>query len=389
MSSRPVNIAFLSAYPPRECGLAAFTQDLALQLSQNPKAGSPRIVAVSNGSFEYDDNVFMELSQNDRSSYAQTAKELNASGTELLVIEHEYAIYGGQRGEYLLDLVDSLKIPFVSTLHTVLPTPDEKQRHIISVLGQKGQKIITMAKNTVDILINAYGIDPSKIEFISRGVPEMPVNTRESLKAENGCKNRAVVCTFGPLGPGKGLEYGVEAIAKLAKSHRNILYIILGQTSPAVIKASGESYRKSLEALVAKLKIKRNVMFVDRHLTKEENIRYLKLSDICLTPYIGGDKSVSRTLAYAAGCGRVAVSTPYGYAKEMLTKGRGMITRFRDSESIADCIEYVLDHPEIKAQMEQKTLETGKLMLWSHVAEQYDELFVSVLEQYEKPRVTA
>jgi len=281
-----MNIAFLSTYPPRECGLATFTQDLVMQLGRMHPAGRSGIIAVSNESLRYDDNVIMELAQNDRSSYTQTASKLNNSDIDLLVIEHEFGIYGGERGEYLLDLIDNLKIPFVTTLHTVLPEPDAKQRYILNVLGQKGDKIVTMAKNTVNILENVYGIDPSKIAVINHGVPYMPMECRETLKAESGLEYRFVISTFGLLGPGKGLEYGIEAVADVAKKHKNVLYYILGQTHPAVKKESGEDYRESLEAMVANLGISDNVVFVNAYLTKAEIIRYLMLSDIYMTPYL-------------------------------------------------------------------------------------------------------
>jgi glycosyltransferase involved in cell wall biosynthesis len=384
ISEKPMNIAFLSTYPPRECGLATFTQDLVIQLSAIEATSRSRVIAVSNGSFQYDDKVLMELKQNDRNSYTQMAVELNNSDIDLLVIEHEYGIYGGEWGEYLLALINNLRIPFVTTLHTVLPTPNEKQRHIVNYLGHKSKKIITMAKNSVKILEDVYGIHPSKIDLINHGVPYMPMRSRERLKTENGLENRSVISTFGLLGPGKGLEYGIEAIAKVAKSHKDVLYFILGQTHPTFKKESGESYRKSLETMVEQLGIEDNVRFVDKYLTEEEIVRYLKLSDIYLTPYLGRDQAVSGTLAYAVGYGRVIVSTPFSYAKEMLSHGRGLIAKFRDSESIADCIEFVLDNPGMKAQMEQKTYETGKTMLWNHIAQEYKDLFVDVLQQEEK-----
>ena len=221
-----------------------------------------------------------------------------------------------------------------------------------------------MAKNTVDILKTGYGIDPAKIEVINHGVPYIPMKSRESLKAENGLESRFVISTFGLLGPGKGLEYGVEAIAKVVKKHKDVLYYILGQTHPAIKKESGEDYRKSLETMVKKLGIENNVRFVNKYLTKEEIIRYLKLSDVYLTPYLNKDQAVSGTLAYAVGYGRVIVSTPYSYAKEMLSQGRGLLAEFKDAASIARCIEYVLDHPVEKKQMEQKTLATGQTMMW-------------------------
>ncbi len=381
ISKRPIHIAFLSTYPPRECGLATFTQDLLMEFKKIPATEQSRVVAVSNKSMQYDDEVMLELKQNDKESYLNTANELNNSGIELLVIEHEYGIYGGERGEYLLELVKNLKIPFITTLHTVLPAPDEKQRYILNTLAKNGEKIITMANNTIDILKETYGIDQSKIEVINHGVPSLPMESREKLKADAGLDNRFVISTFGLLGPGKGLEYGIEAIAKVVKKHKDVLYFVLGRTHPAIMNESGEDYRKSLETMVAKLGISENVIFVDKYLSKEEIVRYLKLSDVYLTPYLNKDQAVSGTLAYAAGYGRVIVSTPYGYAKEMLSGGRGLLAEFRNSESIASCIEYVVDHPDEKIQMEQKTLEIGKTMMWENVAKQYEALFIDVLQQ--------
>jgi len=244
ISERPLHIAFLSTYPPRECGLATFTQDLFMALKKRPTTEQSRIVAVSFESLQYGDEVLLELKQNDKESYQQTAKELNNSGIDLLVVEHEFGIYGGLRGEYLLELVDNLKIPFITTLHTVIAEPDKKQRFILNALAKKGEKIITMANNSVDILKNSYGIDPSKIAVISHGVPSIPMKSREKLKADGGLENRFIISTFGLLGPGKGLEYGVEAIAKVVKKHKEVLYFILGRTHPAIINESGEDYRK-------------------------------------------------------------------------------------------------------------------------------------------------
>lgn len=352
-----------------------------MQLDGMHSAGPNRIVAVSNENLHYDDKVLMELTQNDRRSYQLTAFKLNHADIELLVIEHEFGIYGGERGEYLLDLVDNLQIPFITTLHTVLPEPDAKQRHILNVLGQKGEKIVTMAKNTVEILTDVYGIEPSKIAVISHGVPCMPMKSRETLKAEIGLENRFVISTFGLLGPGKGLEYGIEAVAEVARKHKNIRYYILGQTHPAIKKESGEDYRESLETMVGNLGISDNVVFVNAYLPKEEIIRYLMLSDIYMTPYLNKDQAVSGTLAYAAGYGRVIVSTPYSYAKEMLSQGRGLLAEFRNPESIAGCIEYVIAHPDEKAKMERKTLAKGKRMMWEAVAGQYQTLFTDILKR--------
>ena len=340
-----------------------------------------KVIAVSNEPLRYDSKVVLELIQNDRSNYAQTANTLNNSNVDLLVIEHEFGIYGGLYGEYLLDLVDNLRTPFVTTLHTVLPEPNKMQRFIIKTLGQKGERIITMAGNTVEILKNVYGILPSKIQVINHGVPCMNVKSRDNLKAESRLENRTIVSTFGLLGPGKGLEYGIEAIAKVAKCHKDVLYFILGQTHPAVVKESGETYRDTLMTMVKNLGIEDNVRFVNKYLTKSEIISYLNLSDMYLTPYLNKDQAVSGTLAYAVGYGRVVVSTPYSYANEMLSNGRGLLAEFRNSDSIADCIEYVLDNPDKKKLMEQRTRKLGETMMWENIGAEYRRLFAEVIAQ--------
>lgn len=375
------NIAFLSTYPSRECGLATFTQDLIRELDKISLLNNPKVIAVSDREYTYCDRVIMELSQHDRKSYTETAKAINNSDIELLVIEHEYGIFGGESGEYLLDLVGNLEIPFITTFHTVLPNPLDKQREILRILGGKSAKVVTMAKNTIPILENVYDIPPSKIEMIHHGVPFRILASREKLKEQNGLKDRFVISTFGLLSPGKGLEYGLEAIAKVTEKHKNIIYFILGQTHPSIKAKWGESYREKLLELVHEYRIEDYVRFVNKYLTKDEIITYLKMSDIYMTPYLGRDQAVSGTLAYAVGYGRVVVSTPYNYAKEMLAEGRGLLAEFQDANSLAEKILYVLDNPEAKKEMEKRTQRLGRTMFWGKVAKDYTRLFINTLEE--------
>lgn len=381
VSNRLRSVAFLSTYPSRECGLATFTQDLVRELDKVEFFGKPKVIAVSNNNYDYSDRVIMELWQHDRDSYINTAKAINNSEIELLVIEHEYGIFGGEAGEYILDLVDNLQIPFVTTLHTVLPEPEHKQKEILKHLGQKSARVITMAKNTIPVLERVYEIEPSKVEVIHHGVPFRITETRENLKKKHGLSGRNVVSTFGLLSPGKGLEYGIEAIGKVAKEHKDIVYLILGQTHPCVKKESGEEYRDKLMEMVDSLGIREHVWFVDKYLSKDEIIKYLQLSDIYMTPYLGKDQAVSGTLAYAVGYGRVIVSTPYSYAKEMLSEGRGLLADFKDADSLARQIQFVLNNPEEKREMERRTLTVGRTMMWGNVANQYTKLFIDTLEK--------
>ena len=379
---RLMNIAFLSTYPSRECGLATFTQDLVREIDKNGFGNRPKVIAISdNNNYDYSSRVIMEISQHDKESYLKTADAINNSNIELLVIEHEYGIFGGESGEFILDFIDRLHIPFVTTLHTVIPNPSEKQKEILKRLGEKSSKIITMAQNTKPILEKVYSIIPLKVKVIHHGVPYKALDSREKLKKKYGLSGRNVISTFGLISPGKGIEYGIEAIAKVAKSYKDIVYLILGQTHPCIKKEYGEIYREKLISMVKKLGIENNVWFIDKYLTKEEIIQYLQLSDIYMTPYLGKDQAVSGTLAYAVGYGRVIVSTPYSYAREMLSDGRGLLAEFSDSDSLARNIKYVLSNPEAKREMEKRTLSIGKTMMWENVSKQYIDLFIEVLNK--------
>ena len=376
------NVAFLSTYPSRECGLATFTQDLVRALDDVDLIDSPKVIAVSDSDeYQYSDRVIMEISQYDRNSYIKAAKQINKSDIELVVIEHEYGIFGGEAGEYILDFAKNLEIPFVTTLHTVLPCPGEKEREVLRELGKRSAKVVTMAKNTKPLLKDVYEMDLSKVEVIHHGVPYRILESREKLKEKHGCSGKNVISTFGLLSPGKGLEYGIEAVAKVVKEHKDMVYLILGQTHPAIKKRSGEEYREKLIAKVNELGIGDHVIFVDKYLTKDEIIQYLRMSDIYMTPYLGKDQAVSGTLAYAVGYGRVIVSTPYRYAEEMLSEGRGLLAEFRNSDSLAEKLKYVIENPEEKKEMENKTLSLGRTMMWEDIARQYVKMFIKTVEE--------
>ncbi|PJI10409.1 glycosyl transferase family 1 [Clostridium sp. CT7] len=379
-------VAFLSTYPSRKCGIATFTQDLINEIYKTKLIDEPYVIAINDDKYEYDNRVVFEINQFDRESYIQTAKKVNESDIELLVIEHEYGIFGGESGEYILDFIDNLNIPFITTLHTVLPNPSLKQKEILKKLIEKSSKIVTMAKNTVPILTKIYGALESKIEVIPHGVPKIRTKTREELKKINGLGGKTIVSTFGLISPSKGLNYGIKAIAKVAEKHDNIEYLILGATHPTVKKNYGEKYRESLMELVKKLGIEKNVQFLNKYLTKKEIITYLRMSDMYMTPYLGKDQAVSGTLAYAVGYGKVIISTPYSYAREMLKNCGGLLGEFEDENSLAKCINWVIENPEEKKKIEAKTKRLGKNMMWDNVANSYIQLFLKVIEDNCKVR---
>jgi polysaccharide biosynthesis protein PslF len=367
-----MNVAFLGTSLPRECGLATFTQDLIDQLKQINDFNSPRVIAVDNStSYAYGSQVMIHFDQKSRPEYMKTALELNRSDVDLLIIQHEFGIYGGESGEYVLDLVERLQIPFVVIFHTVLSQPSPKQLLIVQRLAELSVRAITMSQSTVPDLIEIYGVAADKVRMIHHGVPALPVESREELKQQYACANRKVISTFGFLSPGKGIEYAIKAMSGVVAKHPEAIYMIWGKTHPVVMQEAGEVYRQMLVDLVATLNLENNVRFINKLLTQEEVVQSLVLSDIYVTPYLGQDQAVSGTLAYGVGYGRVIVSTPYRYAKEMLADGRGLMADFRDAVSLENCILDILDHPERQREMEHQTHLLGRTMMWNQIAKQY------------------
>ena len=273
------SMTFLSTYPPRVCGLATFTEDLVNEIDKTASF-RPNVIAVTNTEEEYEDSrVVAKLGQHNRASYFQTARWANTH-TDLLVIEHEYGIFGGDCGEYIIDLAKNLTIPFIITTHTVLMDPSPKQREVLRELGRLSAMVVTMAESAVPLLLETYGIKRSKIVVIAHGVPSLHVKSREELKIRYGLDNKQVISSFGLISPAKGLEYGIEALAKVVPEYKNLVYLILGKTHPCVKERKGESYRDSLISLAERLGVRDNIQFIDKYLTKEEVITYLKLSDI-------------------------------------------------------------------------------------------------------------
>ncbi|MCL6602247.1 MAG: glycosyltransferase family 4 protein [Paenibacillus sp.] len=370
------NIVFMGTSLPRECGIATFTQDLLDQFEHIRGFNKPRIIAINNNdTYHYGDQVLREIDQHKLSDYIETADFLNKSNVDLLVIQHEFGIYGGESGEYLIPFVEKLNIPYIAIFHTVLTQPSSKQQQIITRIAELSVKVVTMAQSTVQDLISIYGIEDTKISFIHHGVPYVETESRSKLKEQYGFADRKILSTFGFLSPGKGIEYSIEAMQGVVKHHPDCLYIIWGKTHPVVKKETGEVYRQKLMDLVEQFDLKHNVLFVDKLLTQEEVIQSLVMSDIYMTPYLGKDQAVSGTLAYGVGYGRVIVSTPYRYAEEMLSEGRGLLANFRDSASLEACILQLLDSPSLVKEMEKRTLELGKTMLWSEIVKTYAAMF--------------
>ncbi len=370
-------VAFISTYPPTECGIATFTKDLLTAVAKYTPFSRPVCVAISRAEEiePYDRNVKKQLFRNDKQSYLDAAEYLNNSDIDVVSVQHEYGIYGGDDGEYVLDLVANIKKPVAVTLHTVLQNPNPNQKRIIQELGKLADVLVVMVRTGRQILLDVYDVDPSKVTIIAHGVPNVHRVSSNTVKRALDIADRKVVSTFGLINRGKGIEYAIEAMAEVKKKHPEVLYLVLGETHPGVRSHEGESYRNFLLETVAKLDLRSNVRFNNRFLSLNELVRYLCATDVYLTPYLNKDQIVSGTLAYAVGCGKAIVSTPYLYAEEILSDGRGVLVDFRSSDAIAEAIIKLLDNPKLREQYEIEAYKYGRRTAWFNVAVDYLDMF--------------
>lgn len=384
-------VLLLGSYPPRECGIATFMHDVKTSFDG---AFSERtdVVAIDEPGGEarrYPPEVVARLQEQDRYSYPLIARFIDNHPADLLNIQHEYGLFGGERGEWLVDLLDRVNKPVVITMHTVLPEPDDGMLRVTRELCERSSRVVSLSATGRDLLERVYGIDPERLRVIHHGVPDVPFTDTTLAKASFGIGQRMVVSTFGLINRGKGLEFAIEAIRDVVKRHPEVLYLILGETHPVVRRREGESYREELQELVRSYGLQYNVQLIDKYLDYDELVSYLQATDIYLTPYLNPVQIVSGTLAYAVGCGKAIVSTPYLYAQELLAYGRGFLCEFRDARSITEHLTALLDDPSLRRATERRAYRFGRQMTWPHVAREYGKLFVEVGPQGEMPLVTS
>jgi glycosyltransferase involved in cell wall biosynthesis len=377
----PFRFSVLSTFPPRQCGIATYCYDLLTHL---PTLARPTVLALCEEQSEPAAPVGFCLRQHVRDDYSAAAAYLNKSKAQLVHIQHEFGIFGGVDGSYLLDFLAHLQKPAVTTFHTVLAKADSNKFKIMQKVALESARVIVMAQRAKEILVNIYGINPDRICMLHHGVPKPISSSREELKKHLGLQGRPVILTFGLLGRGKGIEYAIQAVAKIKDQFPQVCYLVIGKTHPSVKKYEGEDYRYMLMELTRSLGVEDNVKFVDRFLDKEELVEYLTLSDIYLTPYLGQEQITSGTLAYAVGLGKAVVSTPYVYAKELLSHDRGLFAKFRDSDSIAHSLTLILSSAQLQAKLEERAGQLGKLMSWDYVAEQHLALYCQVAAEKEQ-----
>jgi len=378
---------FMGSFPPRECGIATFTKDVvdAYDRAFNTKS---EIIAVDEPGGEmraYGPEVVARLEAAERKSYSDIAAIVNAHPCELLNIQHEYGLFGGERGEWLIDTLKQIEKPIVLTAHTVLPEPDDVMLRVTRELCRYSTSVVALSETGRRLLEEIYGIEPQKLRVIHHGVPDVPFSSTDQAKASFGVGQRLVISTFGLINRGKGLEYAIQAMRRVVQAHPEALYLILGETHPQVRRQEGESYRESLQTMVREFGLENNIKLVDKYLDFDELVTYLQATDIYLTPYLNPTQIVSGTLAYAVGCGKAIVSTPYLYASEVLAHGRGFLCNFRDAESIADNVIALLDDPALRRSTERRAYRFGRQMTWPHVALDYGAVFAELVPSMARP----
>lgn len=374
---------FMGSFPPRECGIATFTKDVVDSFDRAFHTSSEIIAIDEPGGDvrQYGPEVVARLRQDSRESYADTAAIVNAHPAEVLNVQHEYGLFGGERGEWLIDLLRSSEKPVVLTLHTVLPEPDDVMLRVTRDLCRHANSVVVLSETGRDLLSRVYRIDPSRLRVIHHGVPDIAFRDTGPFKASFGIGQRMVISTFGLINRGKGLEYAIEAMRGVVKRHPETLYLILGETHPVVRRHEGESYRESLQQMVRDFGLQHNVQLIDKYLDFDELVSYLEATDIYLTPYLNPTQIVSGTLAYAVGCGKAIVSTPYLYAQEVLANHRGFLCDFRDAKSIAQLVNGLLDDSALRRATERRAYRFGRQMTWPHVAAEYGKLFAELAPQ--------
>lgn len=370
----------VGTYPPKQCGIATFSMDLRESLMIN--GHQVAVLAVSDESFDYQypPEVSFNLKQHFLADYVSAASFINSrSDIDMIIIQHEYGIFGGTDGDYILELVQRLHKPYILVCHTVLPRPSKHQKRVLDLLCYNASGIVTMTRQSAKLLANLYEAPEELIYVIAHGVPPFDRQDSRLLKRKYGYSGMDIVSTFGLIGPGKGIEIGIHAIAHIKPQFPGLKYLILGQTHPMLVKTEGEKYRSMLEDLVKDLQVQDQVVFVNKYLTDEELGEYLYLTDIYLSPYPNCDQAVSGTMAFALGCGRAIVSTPYAYAKEMLSGGRGLLSKGIEPTELGGLVAQILSDKGIKARLQDKSWQLGKTWSWPNIGRQYAGLCEQIL----------
>ena len=387
----PNRIAVVGNYLPRRCGIATFTTDLCDAL--HAEYGTTELLALpvndSEEGYDYPARVRFELSEDDLASYRQAADFLNFNNVDLVCLQHEYGIFGGRAGGHILELLRRLRMPFVTTLHTVLREPSPDQRAVMEEIATLSDRLIVMSQQSAEILQEVFQVSAEKIDLIPHGIPDLPFTDPSFYKDAFGTEGKEVLLTFGLLSPNKGIENVIKALPEILSRHSNVVYMVSGVTHPHILRREGDKYRHYLQNLATELGVECNVIFRNRFVSPQEMMELIGAADIYITPYKLRAQVVSGTLAYALSAGKAIISTPYLHAIELLNQERGAIVPFDDPEAIAAKTVELLDNSTARHAMRKCAYLYARDMIWNRVAEKYMKSFERIYnERLRSPRAT-
>ena len=381
-------VALLGNHLPRQCGIATFTTHLNEAIGAVGPDLDSFVLAMNDGRHEhaYPGAVRFELTDTDAGAYTRAADFLNVNAVDVVSVQHEYGIFGGKAGSHLLSMLRELRMPVVTTLHTILATPNLHQRRVMDELTALSDRLVVMTEGGAALLREVHGVAEDRIDVIPHGIPSVPFS---GSKHRLGVEGRPLILTFGLLSPDKGIEYVIDALPTILSHYPDAVYIVLGATHPHIVERHGETYRLMLEDRAKRMGVDGNVIFHNRFVSQEELSEFLAAADIYITPYLNPEQITSGTLAYAVGAGKAVISTPYAYAKELLADGLGILVPWKDSSAIATEIVGLLDDPEKMLTLRRRASEQGRTMLWPAVAHSYLRTFERAHREHAQRRRTA
>jgi len=381
------NVAFVGNYIPRQCGIATFTTDLCEAIaSQFPQTNCIALpINDTEEGYDYPPRVRFEINEKDIDSYRRAADFLNINNVDVVCLQHEYGIFGGKAGNYILAFLKELHIPVVTTLHTILREPSYEQKRILEEISARSDRVIAMSQRGVEFLREIYKIPMEKIEMIPHGIPDVPFVDPSFHKDRFGVEGKIVILTFGLISSNKGIEYVISALPEIVSRYPNVVYVILGATHPNVKRHEGETYRLFLQRHAYEKGVEKHVIFYNQFVSLEELIEFIGAADFYITPYLNPAQIVSGTLAYTVGAGKAVISTPYWYAEEMLAEERGILVPFRDSKAIAEQVINLLENEPKRHSIRKRAYLYARNMIWPKVAQRYMECFERV--RIEHPRL--
>jgi glycosyltransferase involved in cell wall biosynthesis len=380
--NKQLKVLFIGTYVPKECGIATFTHDLLNSVYGEYNDVQCEVIALNNASeiYDYPEEVVFQIERDKIEDYYLAADYINQSNADIVCLQHEFGLFGGNAGDYIFALLSGINKPVITTLHTVIREPELGYRVSTEKLIRYSEKLVVMSQTAVDMLKDVYEVPEDKIEVIFHGLPDYPFNNCDKYKKMLNLKGSPLVLTFGLLSQNKGIESMLEALPDVVNQYPDLVYLILGATHPEVKKRHGEAYRQYLKNKVSELGLEDNVIFHNKFVEKEELCNYILASDIYASPYLSREQIVSGALTYAIGMGKAIVSTPYWYAQEMLSDNRGLLVDFGDTDGFKKSLLHLIENPEECDDMRKKAYDFGRKMTWNNVGRAYNTIFSKTLK---------